>query len=575
EPFPADAVRAHLRDRLPGHLVPSAMVVLDAVPHTPGGKLDRRALPAPEASALAAGDAAPRPRGVEEQVLAGIWATVLGVEPGPRDDFFALGGHSLLAARVAARVRQAFGAELPLRAIFDAPTLEALAAVVAGARRAGGAALPPLRRVPREGPLPLSFAQERLWVIDRMEPGSAAYNIPAVLRFSGPLDVAGLERALSAVVRRHEALRTTLEERDGRPVQVVHPARPVALPVCDLSALASAGRADTVRRLATEEAARPFDLAAGPLLRVALLRLGDEEHVLLLTMHHAVGDAWSTSVLLGDLAAAYAGAALPELEVQYADFAAWQRAWLTGEVLDAQLGWWRERLAGAPPALELPADRPRPAAWSGRGAAHPFSLSPELSDGLRAFARREGATPFMVLLAAWQTLLSRWSGQDDMVVGTPVAGRTAAETEPLVGFFVNTLALRTDLSGDPAFREVVARVREAALGAHAHQELPFERLVEDLGVERDLGRNPVFQVVFALQNTPALPAEMAGVRLEVEGAETATAKFDLTLAMAEAGGRFEAALEYAVDLFDRGTVERIAAHFTMLLEGVVADPARR
>ncbi|MET0395502.1 MAG: amino acid adenylation domain-containing protein, partial [Longimicrobiaceae bacterium] len=573
ESLDPDDVRRHLGERLPAHMAPSALVVLDALPRTPGGKLDRRALPAPDAPGRT--DAAQRPRGVEEQVLAGIWATVLGVEPGPHDDFFALGGHSLLAARVVARVRQALGVELPLRAVFDAPTLQGLAAVVAERRRAGGAALPPLRRVPRDGPLPLSFAQERLWVIHRMEPGSAAYNIPAVLRLSGRLDAAALERALTQVVRRHEALRTTLEERDGRPVQVVHPAAPAALPVTELSALPQAERADILRRLAAEEAARPFDLAAGPLLRAALFRLGEEEHVLLLTVHHAVGDAWSTSVLLGDLAAAYGGAALPELAVQYADFAAWQRAWLTGDVLDAHRGWWRERLAGAPPALELPTDRPRPAAWSGRGAAHPFSLPPELSGALWALARAEGATPFMVLLAAWQVLLARWSGQEDVVVGTPVAGRTAAETEGLVGFFVNTLALRVDLSGDPPFREVVARVRDAALGAYAHQELPFERLVEELGVRRDLARNPVFQVVFALQNTPGLPVEMDGVRLEVEGGETATAKFDLALAMAESGGRFEAALEYATDLFDPATAERMAAHFRVLLEGIAADPSLR
>jgi amino acid adenylation domain-containing protein len=569
-----DDVRRWLAARLPAHVVPSALMALDTLPLTPGGKLDRRALPAPDASTLS-GEAGQRPRTVEEETLAGIWATVLGVQPGVRDDFFALGGHSLLAARVAARVRQAFGVELPLRAVFDAPTLEALAARVAEARRAGGDPLPPLRRVPRDGPLPASFAQERLWVIDRMEPGSAAYNIPAVLRLSGRLDAAALEAALSAVVRRHESLRTTFAEADGRPVQVIHPPRPVVLPTEDLSALAPAERDAAARRLAAEEAARHFDLAAGPLLRAALLRLGGEEHVLLLTLHHAVGDAWSTSVLLGDLASAYGGAELPEPEVQPADFAAWQRARLTGDVLDRHRRWWRERLAGAPPALELPADRPRPAVWSGRGASLAFSLPPETSRGVLALARAEGATPFMVLLAAWQALLARWSGQDDVVVGTPVAGRTAAETEPLVGFFVNTLALRTDLSGDPPFRDVVARARDAALGALAHQELPFERLVEELGVERDLARNPVFQAVFALQNTPALPVEMGGVRLEAESAETATAKFDLALTIAEDGGRFEAALEYATDLFDRETAGRLAAHFRALLEGIVADPSRR
>ncbi|HEX7240318.1 MAG TPA: condensation domain-containing protein, partial [Longimicrobiaceae bacterium] len=491
----AAELRAHASARLPEYMVPSAVVVLDRFPLTPGGKTDRRALPAPEAPV---GEAYRAPRTPTEEIVAGIWAEVLGTgRVGAHDDFFELGGHSLLAARVASRVRESLGVEPPLRALFEAPTVEALAARV-DALLSGGEReeAPPLVPVPRDGPLPLSFAQRRLWLVDRLQPGSPAYNMPFALRLRGALEPALLERALAVVVRRHEALRTVFAAVDGEPAQTALEAVPAAVPVADLRGLPDAG-AEALRR-AEEEALRPFDLAAGPLLRSMLLRLADDEWALLFTLHHAVGDGWSMELLVREVSEAYGALMegreprLPHLPVQYADYAVWQRSWLTGEVLERQLGWWRERLAGAPPLLELPTDRPRPTVQGPRGGSVPLVLAPDVAAALRALARREGATPFMALLAAWQLLLGRYAGQDDVVVGTPVAGRTRVETEPLIGFFVNTLALRGDLSGGPGFREVLGRAREATLGAFGHQDVPFERLVEELAPERSLAHSPLF-----------------------------------------------------------------------------------
>ncbi|HEU0079530.1 MAG TPA: amino acid adenylation domain-containing protein, partial [Longimicrobiaceae bacterium] len=498
----AAELRRHLRGSLPEHMVPALFVVLAELPKTPNGKVDRSLLPAPEAGGTAAERVAPR--GATEEAVAAVWGELLRASAvGARDSFFELGGHSLLATQVVARLRDRLGVELPLRAVFEAPTVAELAARVDALRGGAGEgadARIPVARGPRR--FPLSFSQERLWFLHRMDPASPVYNIPVVLRLSGRLDAGALERALAAVVRRHEVRRTAFAEADGVAVQVVRPASVVRLPVADLSAPGLERAEAEAARLAAREAARPFDLAAGPVFRASLLRLAADEHVLLVTLHHVAGDAWSVGILLDELAAAYRGAPLAELPVQFGDFAAWQRGRLSGDALGEQLAWWRGHLAGAPAALDLPTDRPRPREQSGRGASHAFSVPAELAGAVHALARREGATPFMVLLAAWQALLARWSGQDDVVVGSPIAGRTRAETEGLIGFFVNTLVLRAKLDANATFRELLAQVREVTLGAYAHQDVPFEKLVEELKPERDLSRSPFFQVMFILQNAP-------------------------------------------------------------------------
>ncbi|HVH12672.1 MAG TPA: condensation domain-containing protein, partial [Longimicrobium sp.] len=576
----AAELRETLAARLPAYLVPGAFVLLDAIPLTPNGKVDRRALPAPAAEG---GDAFVPPRTPTEEVLAGIWAEVLGAaRVGAEDDFFALGGHSLVATQVISRVRQAFGVELPLRDVFEAPMLAAFAdRVDAAVRDAVGMHAPPL--VPAEGTdLPLSFAQERLWFIDRLEPGNPVYNMPFPLRMRGVLDVASMERALGEVVRRHASLRTRFAVVDGRPVQRVEPAEGFRLPVDDAGPLETdeAREAELARRVGAWSA-EPFDLEHGPLFRARLLRLADDDHVLFVGMHHVVSDGWSMGVFWRELVTLYrafsAGepSPLPEPALQYADFAVWQRAWLSGETLERQVAWWHEHLSGAPALLELPTDRPRPPTQSHRGDAHAWTIPADVAESVRALARREGATLFMVLLSAWDVLLARWSGQDDVVVGTPVAGRTRRETEALIGFFVNTLAIRADLSDDPPFVALLARVREATLGAYAHQDLPFERLVEELQPERSLSHAPVYQAVLVLQNLPEGPTEGFADELQLEGAGglSGVSKVDVTLGVMEApDGSLVAALEYATDLWDGGTMERLAVHFTHLLRAAADSP---
>jgi amino acid adenylation domain-containing protein len=575
-----DTLRAHLRRSLPEYMVPAAFVVLEAMPLTPNGKVDRKALPAPDL-ASAEGEYV-TPRTPVEEVLAEIWAEVLRLERvGVHESFFELGGHSLMAIRVISRVRAVFGVELPLRVLFEGPTIAELAVRVEEIRRAGLPVLPPVVPTERTDALPLSFAQERLWFIDRLEPGSTAYNIPVALRLGGALDEAALERALGEIVRRHEALRTTFKEVDGSPVQVIAPFGGFALPVEDLSGLSDADRDVAVRRRAGEEAGRVFDLAAGSLFRATLLRLGDEEHVLLLSMHHIVSDVWSIGVLLRELSSLYAAyseggeSPLPELPVQYADYSVWQREQLEGEVLDRQLSYWREQLAGAPELLELPTDHPRPAVQSYRGTREGVELPGELLERLRAVGRQEGATLYMVLLGAFQVLLSRYSGIEDIVVGSPIAGRTRREVEELIGFFVNTLVLRTDLSGDPGFREVLRRVREAALGAYAHQELPFERLVAELQPERSLSHSPLFQVLFTLQNAGDAGANIPGMRTEGVESVVSTTQFDLHLAFVEGPRGLRAVLRYSTDLFERSTIVRMLGHLEQVLEEVAGNAELR
>jgi amino acid adenylation domain-containing protein len=498
-----------------------------------------------------------------------------------REDFFALGGHSLLATQVTARVRQAFAIDLPLQAVFEAPTVAGLSERVRatkGTDEVETSASPPLTPLVRGGPLPLSFAQQRLWFLDQLDPGQATYNLPYAVRLTGPLGVDAVARSFTTIVARHEILRTRLPISDGSPTQVVQAAAPVQMPLVDLSAL---GRhAETIAiGLAQGEAARAFDLARGPMLRVTLVRLTRASHVLLLTLHHIASDGWSVALLVREFAEAYAAAierrepVLPSLPVQYADFAAWQRDWLQGGVLAEQIDFWRRQLANLP-ALELPiADSP--AVRSHRGSTASVPVGPDLTRAVHAVGRDAHVTPFMVLLAAFQVLLARYSGQRDFAIGTDAAHRTHAELEPLVGLFVNQLVLRTTLDGDPTFAALLDRVRETTLDAYAHQEVPFERLVEELSPPRNLGRTPFFQAKLVLQNVPLAPVEACGLVAEPVPLATSTAKFDLLLTFVEENGELHGTLEYASDLFDRPTIARLAHHVVSVLGALTADPTRR
>ncbi|HEY2739430.1 MAG TPA: amino acid adenylation domain-containing protein, partial [Thermoanaerobaculia bacterium] len=493
-------------------------------------------------------------------------------------------GHSLLATRAISQVRSAFQVELGLAELFTAPTVAGLAARVEEAVRAEARpAAPPIERVPREAGaacLPLSFAQQRLWFIDQLEGGSV-YNMPFALRMSGPLSVALLERVLAEVVRRHEVLRTVFSSAEGRACQVVLPPAGLMIPVVDLTSLAPASREAAATSLATAEARRPFDLARGPLLRVRLWRLDETEHLMLFAMHHIVSDGWSLGVLVREVTALYTAfflgrpSPLAELPVHYADFAAWQRGWLSGEVLARELEHWRRRLAGAPPVLELPADRPRPAVRSLRGAIRASRLSPALTQKALALSRRLGATLFMTLAGAFQGWLARISGQTDFTLGTPIAGRNRLETEGLIGFFVNTLVLRSDLPGDTCFGEILSKVRHETLEAYQHQDLPFEKLVEELDPERSLSRSPLFQVMLVLQNNAPERLEMPGVELQHLAMPTVTTDFDLTLVLHESGQGLEAALDYSTDLFDSTTAARLLAQLERLLEAAAEAPETR
>jgi amino acid adenylation domain-containing protein len=576
-------VRSFLADRLPAYMVPSAIVGLSELPLSPNGKVDLAALPAPETQGPVQGQAAPRTP--TEEMLAVIWAQVLGLsaDPGPDDDFFALGGHSLLATQVLSRIRESFRVEPPLRAVFESPTLADLGRVVDAALRAdAGLEAPPLAaadRGPEDSP-PLSFAQERLWFLHQFGGDGSVYNIPEAWRLSGRLDVQALERSFNEVVQRHEVLRTTYPIESGRVLQSIAPALHLDLAMADLRALSPEIQAAETRRLTSREAALPFDLARGPLIRTTLLRLAPEEHVLLLTQHHIVSDGWSMGVFVRELAALYRAFCLGEpsplapLALQYADFARWQRGWLRGEALARQLAHWRRRLDGAPALLELPTDRPRPSVQTFRGADRTLEIPAGLARGLEDLSRQHGVSLFMTLLAAFQILLSRYAGREDVVVGTPIANRNRLETEGLVGFFVNTLVLRVDLAGDPDLPGLLLRTRDACLDAYAFQDVPFEKLVEELRPERDLSHAPLFQVLFALHNALPMDLELPGLTLSRLEPEGKIAKFDLALHVQPLrDGGLSCLARFNRDLFDGATMDRLLRHFRNLLRA--ASPEAR
>ncbi|HMF57479.1 MAG TPA: condensation domain-containing protein, partial [Pyrinomonadaceae bacterium] len=523
------------------------------------------------------------PRTPVEELLAKIWCEVLKVESiGVNDNFFDLGGHSLLAMQLISRVRKSFTVDLPVRSLFESPTVTGLAQRIEAATESGKAALAqPLVPVSREAALPLSFAQQRLWFIHQLEPSSSAYNMPVAVRLKGRLDFAALERTLSEIIKRHESLRTSFRLSDGHPVQIIAPPEEVALPVLDLSHMPERERMAEAHNLAAAEARQSFDLEHGPLCRASLLRLGPEDHILLFTMHHIITDGWSMGVLVHEVGALYRAFAegeqspLAPLPIQYADFAYWQRKVLEGEVLEAHSRYWEKQLGGTLPVMELPTDRPRPSVQSFRGASQMLNLSASLVEKLKALARREGVTFFMLLLAAFKAMLYRYTGEEEIIVGSPIANRNRVEVEGLIGFFVNTLVLRTDLSGSPNFRELLKRVRTVALEAYAHQDMPFEQLVEHLQPERSTNRHPLFQVMFQLENAPEGEALLPGLTLQPVEVERTTTQFDLSLDLMEDTEGLVAVAEYSTDLFDGSTIARMLRHFQNVLEGIANNENAR
>jgi acyl carrier protein len=554
-------------------------VLLEELPRMGNGKIDRGELPAVEAVQEAGGERSVA-RTVVEEVLAGIWSEVLGVrEVSVSGNFFEMGGHSLLATQVMSRVREAFGVEMAVRSLFSEPTVRGLAAMVEQEMKERlGVVTPAIKRVGRDGEMPLSYAQQRLWFADQMTPDSALYNVASALRLNGALNVSALEETLREIIRRHEVLRTSFPASHGEPVQVISPTVDFTLPLLDLSTMEQGERESSARRMAQEEAVRPFDLSCGPLLRAGLIKLTDHEHIVMLTMHHIISDGWSMGVLIKEVGALYEAYAegkaspLRELEIQYGDYAVWQREWLSGEVLEGEVGYWREQLRGAPGKIELPVDRERPLVQSFHGAHQTFSLTPELSRGLRELSGREGATLFMTLLAGFQLQLHYYTGQHDIVIGTNVANRNRGETESLIGFFVNTLALRTDLSGDPNFLELLKRVQDVCLGAYAHQDVPFEKVVAALQSERDLSRSPLFQVKIEFSGDLMKEFELPGMKLSPLGSSAEVVRYDLHLFFAEREQALMFQIVYPTDLFESKTIKMMGKQLEMLLSIVLAEP---
>ncbi|CBL45095.1 Non-ribosomal peptide synthetase modules and related proteins [gamma proteobacterium HdN1] len=585
-------IRLRIRERLPEYMMPSAFVLLDAFPLTPNGKVDRAALPAPALDELYAGEYI-APRNDTEARMARIWASLLGLEKvGVKSNFFELGGHSLLATQCVARIRDEFGIEVPVKALFTSPTIEDLCHALEAGERVNELTPPPVQRIARDGDLPLSFAQQRLWFLNQLETGSSdfnistSYNMPAALRIGGTMDVKLLRKAFQFLIERHESLRTSFLIDDGSATQVIREPHEWFMDVRDISALDHDEREAEIIRLAQDEATRSFDLIMGPihkarrirLLRTRLLRTAADEHVLLLTMHHIISDGWSLNVLIRDVGEIYdslvqgRASQLPPLEIQYADYAKWQREWMAGPVEAHQIAYWKQHLAGVP-VLELPTDRQRPAVMTFNGDYEPVKFSAALTQRLNQLAHAQGATLFMTLLAGFYTLLYRYSGQEDICIGTPVANRVRPEFEQLIGCFVNSLALRAQLDGEMSFVDLMMQVQELTLNGYAHQDLPFERLVDALGVARNRSHSPLFQVMFTLQNASNVQKlSLPGLDLELLPSVVKTAKFDLTLNLTETANGLEGMIEYNTDLFDRETVHRLVNHFEMLLGAAVEHP---
>ncbi len=569
-------LRAHLSERLPEYMIPSFFVMLDAIPLTSNGKVDRNALPAPELSRPDLEGAFVAPRSQVEEMVAQVWSDALHIDQvGVHDNFFALGGHSLLATTIVTRLRQAFNIDLPLRTIFEGPTVSQLSEKIEAEQRAGrNLSMPPLVRVSREQALPLSFAQERIWFNDQLMPGgNAAYNVQLAVRLQGTLHVEALEQALNKLVQRHESLRTNFRTVNGRPVQVIAPELRIALTIQSVTDVPEDEREAELLRLATAATQQPFDLSSDALLRPFLFRLSDESHVLVLVIHHIVCDGWSMGVLIQELATFYEGreATLTELPIQYADYAKWQRDWLEGELLEKHLAHWRDALANVR-ELQLKTDRPRPAIQSFRGAHRPFTMPADLSASLKELSKRTDVTLYMIMLGAFKALLHYYSHSEDIVVGTDVANRSRVETEGLIGFLANQLVLRTSLAGDPTFTEITSRVREVSLEALVHQDAPFEEVVRAVSPERNLNRNPLFQILFGFSNTPPPVVMLPELTISGMEIEKGNAVWDLSIYLTDTPQGINGMLRYSTDLFDSATIERMREQYETLLAHVVANP---
>jgi amino acid adenylation domain-containing protein len=571
-------IRDYLHDRLPNYMLPAVVICLIELPLTPNGKVNRKALPVPSLADLHSEEYVP-PRNDIEKVLASLWTEILGIERiGVHDNFFTLGGHSLLATQVVSRIFQVIGVTIPLKTLFEASSIDALAIQVQKYQTSQESiGLMPLQLADRKGRLPLSFAQQRLWFINQLEPNSTAYNMPAAVKLQGQLDLLAMEKTLKEIVRRHEALRTNFINQDGQAAQVIKDSNSWQMSTINLQQMLDIQKEVKIMELAEIEAVKPFDLTTDYLVRATILLVSENECILLLTMHHIVSDGWSMGVFVKEINILYSAFArgetspLPDLEIQYVDFAIWQQQYLQGDRLDQQLKYWHKQLAGAPTSIELPTDRSRPAVQTFKGATQSFSLSADLTSSLNTLSQREGVTLFMTLLTAFNVLLFRYSDQTDICVGSGIANRHHGQLENLIGFFVNMLVLRTDLSGYPSFKELLGKVKDTALSAYAHQDLPFEMLVDALQPDRDLSYSPLFQVAFVLQNAPSSEDQLTGLKMSELETENNTAKFDLTLSIEQSGGKIIGSWEYSTDLFDDETIARMAGHFQTLLMGIVVD----
>lgn len=581
---PETAIATHelrelLQTKLPAYMVPSAFILIEQLPLTPNGKVDRNALPTPKLESSVISDSDTPSNSIEE-ILVTIWAKILRVDRvGIHHNFFELGGHSLLATQVISQIRQVFQIELPLRCLFELPTIAQLSQAIATATKVGLDA-PPIQPCTTEA-VPLSFAQQRMWFFAELEPDNPFYNLPIAVSLQGPLNPTALEQTFSEILRRHEVLRTRIETRDGQAITVITPSSTFQISPIDLSELAGAQQQAKVEQWIAIEAQRPFNLSCDLLLRVSLLRLSAHHHILLLTLHHIAADGWSFGVLIREFTTLYTAfrdgcsSPLPDLLIQYGDFAVWQRQWLREDILQLQMNYWRQQLQNAPVVLELPTDRSRPAVQTYRGASHRFQISATLSLALRQLSQQAGCTLFMSLLAAFNVLLGRYSHSEDIVVGTPIANRQRAEIEELIGCFVNTLALRTNLSDNPTVLDLLNRVRDVALNAYAHQDLPFEQLVEALQLERSLSHTPLFQVMFVLHNAPLPATEVHDLRVIPLETHSGTTQFDLTLSITESAQELIGTLEYNCDLFEETTIARMAEHYLTLLEEFISHPQRQ